>query len=54
VRTVSYTAACACFSDVTFMLLDSSYFRGDNRAPLLDIASRDIDTALVLVKQVVL
>jgi len=44
--TASDTAACACFPDVTFIFLDFSYFLGDNRAPLLDIASRDILTGL--------
>ena len=44
--TASDTAACACFPDVTFIFLDFSYFLGDNRAPLLHIASRDILTGL--------
>ena len=38
----------------SFSSVDFSYFLGDNRAPLLDIASRDIESRLILVKQVVL
>ena len=45
--TASDTAACDCFPDVTFIFLVFSYFLGDNRAPLLDIASRDILTGLI-------